>query len=79
MFEPYAQLDEKPVGYGLGLALAQAVVELHGGKIWLEDVIGGGRRVRVSLPGAVRSGGESGGPDTVGAQTTAGMPKRRAG
>ena len=42
MFEPYAQLHEKPVGYGLGLAMARAVVELHGGKIWVEDVPGGG-------------------------------------
>jgi K+-sensing histidine kinase KdpD len=42
MFEPYAQLHEKPVGYGLGLALARAVVDLHGGKIWVEDVVGGG-------------------------------------
>ena len=42
MFEPYSQLQEKPVGYGLGLALVRAVIELHGGKIWLEDVPGGG-------------------------------------
>jgi signal transduction histidine kinase len=42
MFEPYAQLGDRPVGYGLGLALARAVVELHRGRIWIEDVPGGG-------------------------------------
>lgn len=42
MFEPFSQLGDKPVGYGLGLALARVVVELHGGHIWWEDVPGGG-------------------------------------
>jgi two-component system sensor histidine kinase KdpD len=42
IFEPFTQLHEKPVGYGLGLALARAVVDLHGGKIWVEDIAGGG-------------------------------------
>jgi signal transduction histidine kinase len=56
MFEPYSQLHEKPVGYGLGLALARAVVELHAGKIWVEDVPGGGIAFAFQLSGAANGG-----------------------
>jgi K+-sensing histidine kinase KdpD len=42
IFEPYAQLSVNAAGYGLGLALARAVVELHEGHIWIEDVPEGG-------------------------------------
>jgi len=37
-------------GAGLGLAISRAIVEAHGGRIWLADGDGAGTRVRFSLP-----------------------------
>jgi K+-sensing histidine kinase KdpD len=42
VFEPYGRQVAGAAGYGLGLALARAVVELHEGRIWVEDLPGGG-------------------------------------
>ncbi|MGD9702595.1 MAG: ATP-binding protein [Acidimicrobiia bacterium] len=37
-------------GTGLGLALVEQHVRLHGGSIWIEDAVGGGARFVVELP-----------------------------
>ncbi|HYM69083.1 MAG TPA: ATP-binding protein, partial [bacterium] len=37
-------------GVGLGLTIAEGIVELHGGRIWAENLGGGGLAVTVALP-----------------------------
>jgi signal transduction histidine kinase len=53
VFDPFYRGDaaRRDAGAGLGLAISRAIVEAHGGRIWLEDAAVG-TRVRFSLPGA---------------------------
>jgi two-component system OmpR family sensor kinase len=43
--------DRHSGGSGLGLAIARSIVELHGGRIWIEDSPFGGARVAFELGG----------------------------
>jgi len=42
--------DARPSGTGLGLYIVHSLVELHGGRIWLESVLGEGTTVYVTFP-----------------------------
>jgi len=54
VFEPYSQLDNPDVpGTGMGLAIVRQIVELHHGKVWVEDGIGGGTSFAIWLPEAI--------------------------
>jgi signal transduction histidine kinase len=55
IFEPFRQGDEivsHSPGVGIGLSLVARFAELHGGRAWVEDRIGGGASFCVYLPGS---------------------------
>ncbi len=63
VFRPYHRLDRSrnrtTGGVGLGLSVAQAIVQGHGGEIVLSHRPGGGLIAAVSLPIAEIAPGES--------------------
>ena len=64
IWEPYQRLDadtkQPATGTGIGLVVVRDLVDLHGGKAWVENTTDGGARFVVELPGV--SSGASAGP-----------------
>jgi signal transduction histidine kinase len=50
VFQAFERASVGRTSTGLGLAFCRLVVERHGGRIWIEDALGGGARVCFTLP-----------------------------
>jgi signal transduction histidine kinase/putative methionine-R-sulfoxide reductase with GAF domain len=54
IFEQFHQVDSSNTkakgGTGFGLAIAKQIVEMHGGRIWVESILGEGSTFRMELP-----------------------------
>lgn len=54
VFDRFFQIDGAPTrrvgGTGLGLSISRGIIEAHGGKIWVESIVGQGSTFRFTLP-----------------------------
>jgi signal transduction histidine kinase len=53
IFEPFQRLHGRDVpGVGMGLALSRRIVEVHGGRLWVESAAAKGSTFHFTLPAA---------------------------